>query len=138
MLCTHCEFGSMYMRCCVHIVQVMLCTCGVVYMFLKWFHVHVMLCTCCVGGILYRWYYVHVVHVVFCVCSTCVFYMWYYVHVVHVVLITNGIVLCALYSHYIMTCVIVVYKNIHIYTYAHLLQPKNKRIQCLHQQVGNP
>jgi len=64
---------------CVHIIEVVQCTCGIVYTLRKWFHVHVMLCTHCASGVVYRWYYVHDVHMV-------LVYMWYCVHLIHVVL----------------------------------------------------
>jgi len=37
--------------CCVQVVEVALCTCGVVHKFDVWCCVHVMLCTCCTRGV---------------------------------------------------------------------------------------
>lgn len=42
-------------------------------------------------------------------------YMWYCVHIIHVVLHTCGIVLYALCSRYIMTCVFVVLYFVYVY-----------------------
>ena len=84
----------MYMWHCVHIVQVVLCTCDDVHRSCRWCCVLVVLCTCCTYGTS--------VHVVLCACCTCcVAGMWYYV--------------CALCSHGIMTCVFIVLYSVYIY-----------------------
>ena len=75
------------MWCCVDVVHVALCACGVVYMLCRW---------CCV----------HVVQVVLCThCAGHVVYMWYCVHNVHVVLYIFGTLLWVLCSRCITTCV---------------------------------
>jgi len=59
------------MWCCVHVVQVVSCTCDDVHTLCKWCDVHVVLCTCCTYGIgVCVGYFVHVIHVVFCTCGT--------------------------------------------------------------------
>ena len=65
----------------VNVVQVVQCTCGVMYMLCQCFRVHVISSTHSAGGAMYRWYCVHVVHMV-------LVYVWYCVHVIHVVLCT--------------------------------------------------
>jgi len=51
----------LYMRCNVHMVQCIGCTCGVVYI---WCSVHD--CRC---GVVCMWCYVHFVHAVLCACG---------------------------------------------------------------------
>ena len=92
-LCTRCAGGAVCMCHCVHVVQVVSCTCDDVRTFFWSSYVQVVLCTCCKYGI-------HV-HVVLCACRTCcVVHMWYSLHVVHVFLCMCGTV----YVH----CVVVV------------------------------
>ena len=58
----------MSMRCCVHVMHVMLCTYGVAYTSCMWYYVHVVLCTRCIVvqctyGVVYtlcRWFRIDV------------------------------------------------------------------------------
>jgi len=64
--------GAVYMWCCIQVLQLVRCTCDVVYTLSKKCCVQVVLCTCCIGAI--------DVHVVLCACRTCcVVYMRYYI-----------------------------------------------------------
>ena len=79
---------------CVHIVQVAPCTCDFVHTLCRWLFVEVVICTCCT--------YSTGVHVVLCACHTCyVAGMWYYV--------------CAFCSHGIVSCVFVMLYSVYIY-----------------------
>jgi len=83
------------------------------------------MCTCCEFGVVYMWSYVHVVLVMLCTCGTCaamyIMHMLYCVHVVHVMYCTCGIVLCALFSHCIVTCVFVVLYTVYVYVLCYTL-----------------
>ena len=76
---------------CVHVVQVVQCTCGVVYMLCRCCHVHMILSTRSAAGAMYRRYCVHVVHMV-------LVYVWYCVHVIHLVLWACSI----MYVHHVV------------------------------------
>jgi len=65
-----CMSGDVCMWCCVHVVQVVLCAGGVVYMSCMWCGVHLVLHICHACGTVYMWYCVHVVQVVWCTCCT--------------------------------------------------------------------
>ena len=102
--------GFVYMSCMCYCVHVVWCMCGVVYALCRWCHVHVMLCTCCAGGVVYKWYYVHVisgngvhvvlVHVILVVLGAC---NTMYVHCVVMVLWHAYLLCCTLctYMHFI-------------------------------------
>jgi len=70
----------MYMWHCVHIMQVVLCTCDVLHMLRRWFFVQLVLCRYCTYGTPAHGYFVRVVHVLLWVCDTM------YVHCVVMVL----------------------------------------------------
>ena len=94
MLGTHCVGDAVYMWRCVHVMQVVSCTCDDVYTLCRWCCVHVVLCTFCTYGT--------GVHVVLCACNACcVASMWYYV--------------CVLCSCGIVTCVLVLLYSIYVY-----------------------
>jgi len=79
--------GVGYMWHCVHIFQVVPCTCDVVHMLCRWCSVPMVLCTCCIYGTS--------VCVVLCACNPCcVMGIHYYV--------------CASCSRGIATCILIV------------------------------
>lgn len=68
-LCAYFICNFVYIWHGVHVIHMVLCTCGVVCMI-----VHVVLCTCCTWGVVYRWCCVHVM-----LCTHCVggaMYIW--------------------------------------------------------------
>lgn len=75
--------GVKYIWCCVHIIYAVLCTDGVVGMLDMRCCVQMVLCTCWICNVVYIWCFVHVVYTVLCTYGiACMLYMWCYVHVV--------------------------------------------------------
>jgi len=116
-LCTCCIFSAMYIWCCGNVGYAVLCTYGVVGMWIcSAMHiwccvpvVHVVLCTYCTCGIVCMWCCIHVVQVVLCTRYVGgVVYMWYCVHIINVVLCIFGMVLWVLYNCCVATCVFLV------------------------------
>ena len=80
---------------------------GEVYTLCRWCCVHVVQVVLCTGGVVYMWYYVHVIHVALCACGTvlcvlcshcimtCVFIVLYSIYV-YVLCCTPGVGVCVM------------------------------------------